>query len=83
MTNSDENEELIEFALHISNWHTSKIEHLQSIQSNIKAGTTVVAGGDSVELSEQQAFAMILGIQTAIVELENLPFALSSSETQH
>jgi hypothetical protein len=73
--------ETFDLANAVIDWHADKINHLRGMLAAVEASTDGVMmqgpEGEPVKLTQEEANAFVLGVNIAIVELEELPFSLS------
>lgn len=73
--------ETFDLANAVIDWHAAKINHLRDMLAAIEAATEGVMmqgpEGEPVKLTEEQTQAFMLGVNIAIMELEELPFSLA------
>lgn len=73
--------ETFDLANAVTDWHADKINHLRGMLAAIEGTTEGVMlqgpEGEPVRLTLEQTEAFVLGVNIAVVELEELPFSLS------
>lgn len=73
--------ELKAFVEHITEWHESKVANLKAVAQATKNGAAINLDGKPVEnITERERAFYQLGIASALLELEELPFTLEQTD---